>query len=221
MNNKIAKYAEIDPLNPPEWYENLRMLQEAQFNPAAASKNIFALAFWSKVDKTFGGPSKSLTSKALTTTFRFGLPLPGYLNSQDRYQEQEKQIQDFIYSAYGPLLTKNRTYSPSTNADIYLSCFGCAERYTNAVLASDFRNIIGSFLFVWVYMTILTGFNFFVSTMGMFQIFVSEGIAVQKKMLLRICKQRHASVYKNSSSMFILCLFLHSLHLLPPILYTI
>ena len=173
VNAKLAKYAQIDPLNPPAWDENLKMLQ-ASIDDGGPDKNIFALAFWSNVDKTFGGPSKSLTSKALTTTFRFGLPLPGYANSRDRYQEQEKEIQDFIFSSYGPLLTRNFTYSPSTTADVYLSCFGCMNRYTNNVLAFDFRNIVGSFLFVWVYMTILTGFNFFVSTMGMFQIFVSE-----------------------------------------------
>lgn len=117
-----------------------------QYSECSALDNPFALYFYQFPDNLFGGGNKR--GRALMSTFRFGLPLPGYNNSEDNYKEQEREIENFIGDAFTSHLAKSST----DNFRVWFTMYGYSTTAINRQLATDAIFMAGSFIFVFIYM---------------------------------------------------------------------
>mmetsp|Transcript_7171 Transcript_7171/g.18574 ORF Transcript_7171/g.18574 Transcript_7171/m.18574 type:complete len:1510 (-) Transcript_7171:264-4793(-) len=155
-------------------YEEMVLSQEhvdtkvAQYADCAALDNPLALYYYQFPDNLFGGGNKR--GRALASTFRFGVPLPGYNHSEEDYKTQEREIE----KAIGKGFTKHLLNSTRTKFDVWFTMYGYSSTAINNQLATDAIFMAGAFIFVFVYMSAMTG-STFLSGMGMIQVFLCVG----------------------------------------------
>jgi len=122
--------------------------------------------FYSYTHKSFGGGTTAIP--AIRSTFPFGLPLKGFDSTNDRLDDQLKEVGTFLWDTYSDYLAKKKF----GNINYYWDGEGMTENYINQGLSETMTFVACSFLGVWVYMSIMTK-SCFKSTMGMGQILLS------------------------------------------------
>jgi len=124
------------------------------------------LQFFSYTHYSFGGGI--VTIPAIKSTFPFGLPLENFSSTNDRFDDQVKEVDKFLWDTYGSFLW-NKKFS---NINFFWSGVGMYGNYVLTQLTSTYVFIVCSFLGVWAYLSIMTK-SCFKSTMGMGQILMS------------------------------------------------
>lgn len=112
---QTASMCTFDEMSLDMGFVNARLEAYSKADPgpnASAAVN----AFYRYPSDNFG--SSISESASLRSTFTFGLPLHGYLNSQDRPQEQEDKLWEFVYSAYDNMVSK----ANKGDLQVYYSC---------------------------------------------------------------------------------------------------
>lgn len=99
-------------------YVNDRLTAYSKHDPGP-NASAAVTGFYSYPSDNFG--SAVSESASLRSTFTFALPLPGYLHSQDRPQEQEDLLWKFVYRSYHAEVT-------GANRDDLLVYYSCAAR---------------------------------------------------------------------------------------------
>jgi len=122
--------------------------------------------FYSYTHFAFGGSTTAIP--AIRSSFPFGLPLKGYDSTNDRFDDQVKDVEKFLWDTYGDYLW-NKNFQ---NINYYWDGAGMFNSYVAKGLTQTFVFIALSFLGVWVYLSVMTK-SCFKSTMGMGQILLS------------------------------------------------
>ena len=126
--------------------------------------------------KDFNQASRSVS--VLRSRIRTGLPLSGYLSSEDQASEQEKLADAFLIDLHENFLYPElKEFKGGELEFTYMGAQGVAQVWIEELLAQDGSLAFGSFLFVFCFIWFHTG-SAFVAGFGMLHILLSLPIAI-------------------------------------------